>query len=336
MVLEGATGPQSDPYDNGSPFSESPSSDTDPYDSSSSAVYSIDFSALHRPMPIFGYVTGYSPPRFEKMIVAGIDSVSNRLNRQLSPEETQALASAYSKSLSYSSWGDGLGLIAGWARCYQKADEFKLPWGQDFRVKNPDILGPLRGATARLGWHAIRSIPYGLFGYFVLGHFTKGCAATVFMVTRSRDPALKLVDKQLTDTFKQQGGETVSPDTPTSDYGMIKEEADVPYDDMSPQAGNDGALLSDSEMRMEESRQQQLADAQRPKTVADRVTTQGERRDWDQNRGAKSGGIDPRADKPVNDPMYGMSAAERQASSGTTKESAWERLRREAAEKANK
>ncbi|KAE9964054.1 hypothetical protein BLS_008702 [Venturia inaequalis] len=333
MVLKGASGPPLDPYDDGSLFPDSPSSDADRYDSSTSSVYAIDFNALRRPMPVLSYVTGFSSPGFEKMITRGVDQTAIRLNRQLSPEEMQALASAYSKAFSYSSWGDGLGLLAGWGRCYQKADTFKWPWGKESRVKNPDILGPLRGAGARMGWHAIRSIPYGLFGYALLGSFGNAYGATVFIVTRSRDPALKHVDKQLTDMLIQQG-KIVSPKKPTSDYGSLQEEADVPYDDMSPQAGNDGALLSDSELRMAESGQ--LEDARRPKPVADRITTRQERRDRDQSWGANPSDGEPRAGKPANDPMYGMSAGEKQAASGSTKESTWERLRREAAEKANK
>lgn len=268
------------------------------------------------------------------MVIGGVDAQSKRLNRKLSPEETQALASAYAKLFSYSSWADGLGILAGWARCYQRADTFKWPWGKASKVKNPDLLGPLRGAAARTGWHVIRSIPYGMFGYFLLGSLGNTYAATVFMVTRARDPALQQVEKENTNLYKQRAGIPVSPDKPMSDYGAVKEEADVPYDDMSTQAGNDGALLSDSQMRMEESRQQN--DALRPKLVADRITAREERRDWDESWGAKPGDIDHRAGKPVNDPTYGMSAAEKQAASGTTKESTWERLRREAAEKANK
>lgn len=335
MVLEGATGPPSDPYDDASLYSDSPSSDTDPYDSSSSSAYSIDFNTLYRPMPILSYLTGTASPRFEKLITTNLDSISKRLNRQLSPEETQALALAYSKAFSYSSWGDGLGVLAGWAKCYQRADTFKWPWGKESVVKNPDMLGPLRGSAARMGWHAIRSVPYGFFGYVLVGGFGNAYAATVFLVTRNRDPALKVLDKEVIDLMKLESGQIPSPNKPTPDYRKVKEEADVPYDDMSPQALNDGALLSDSEMRMEESRQQQQEDKLRPKPVSDRITTREERRDWDQSWGAKPGDSDARAGKPVNDPTFGMSAAEKQAASGSTKESAWERLRREAAEKAN-
>lgn len=336
MVLEGASGSPSDPYSDGSLSSDSPASDASSYDSSTSSAYSIDFNVLSRPMPIMAHITGSASPRFENMVQAGVNETSKRLHRQLSPEETQALASAYSKAISYSSWGEGLGVLAGLAKCYQQADTFKWPWGRESRVKNPDILGPLRGAGARMGWHLIRSIPYGLFGSVLLGAFGNAYAGTVFLVTRSRDPALKLVDKQLIDFIKQQRGDLVSPEQPKSHDGSPSEDAEVPYDDMSPQARNDGALLSDDEMRMEEIRQQQMEDARRPKPVADRNTTREQSRDWDQSWGAKSGDSDPKARKPINDPTYGMSAAEKQAASGISKESAWERLRREAAEKANK
>lgn len=338
MVLEGASGPQSDSYDDGSLTPDTPSSDMDPYDTSSPSNYSIDFATLHGPMPILRSITGFSGQRFQNQVIASIDATSKRLNRQLSPDESQALAQAYAKAFSYGSWGDGLGLLAGWAKCYQRADTFKWPFGENIRIKNPDVLGPLKGAAARSGWHVLRSVPYGLMGWVLVGSFGNAYAATVFMVTRARDPRLKEVDKQLSDLVKQQNGQpaghTAPARKPTSDYGAVKEDADVPYDDMSPQAGNDGALLSDSQMRLEESRQQK--DARRPKPISDRITTREERRDWDQSWGAKSGDGDPRAEKPVNDPIFGMSPAEKQAASGTSKESSWDRLRREAAEKANK
>ncbi|QDS74466.1 hypothetical protein FKW77_006636 [Venturia effusa] len=334
MVLEGASRPPTDPYDYGSLASDTPYSDMDPYDSSGSSPSSIDFNALYRPMPIMSYLTGQSPPMFQNMIVRGVEQTSQRLHRQLSPEETQALAMAYSKAYSYGSWANGLGFFAGWARCYSTADTFKWPWGKDKVVKNPNILGPLRGAAARMGWHVLRSIPYGIAGYLVLGSFGSAYGGTVFMVTRARDPALKLLDKQLTDLIKQQQGQIATPNKPTSNYGAVKEEADVPYDDMSPQAGNDGALLSDSQMRIEESRQQN--DALRPKPVTDRITMSEEKNDWVEEWTAKASDNDSRAGKPVNDPKYGMSTAEKQAGSGTTNESTWERLRREAVERANK
>jgi hypothetical protein len=341
MVLEGASGPQTDSYDNGNLTSDSPSSDMDPYASSaassSSSTYNIDYATLSSPMPLLSYITGFSRPRFERMVVDGLNGTTRRLNRELTPDETQALAQAYAKAFSYGSWGDGLGVVAGWGKCYQRADTFKWPLGEKLRIQNPDVLGPLRGAAARTGWHALRSIPYGLLGWAILGSFGNAYAATVFMVTRGRDPRLKDVDKQLLDQLKQQNGQPVEykdKDQPAPDFGTEKEQSDIQFGSMSPQSEADGALLSDNQMRIEESRLEE--DARRPKPVEDRITTREGQRDWDKSWGAKRGDNDPRASKPVNDPLYGMSPAEKQAASGSSKESSWDRLRREAAERANK
>jgi hypothetical protein len=336
MVLEGASGPQTDSYDNESLISDSPSSDMDPYESSSSSStssYNIDYTTLSKPMPLISNLTGFSRPRFEKMVVDGLSGTSKRLNRQLTPEETQALAQAYAKAFSYGSWGDGLGIVAGWAKCYQRADTFKWPIGEQLRIKNPDRLGPLRGTAARTGWHALRSIPYALLGWAILGSFGNAYAATVFLVTRGRDPRLKDVDKELLDQIKKGVGQTApNSGARNPDFGSPTE---IKYDDdMSPQSELDGALLSDNQMRIEESRQQE--DARRPKPVEDRITTREERRDWDTSWGAKPSDPDPRATKPANDPLFGMSPAEKQAASGSSKESSWDRLRREAAERANR
>jgi hypothetical protein len=341
MVLEGASGPQTDSYDNGSLTSDSPYSDMDPYESSSSSPstssYPVDFSTCSKPMPIMSNMTGYSRPRFEKMVTEMVNGTQKRLNRQLTPEESQGLAQAYAKGYSYGSWGDGIGVLAGWAKCYQRADTFKWPIGENLRVQNPDRLGPLRGPAARMGWHALRSIPYGLLGWAIVGTFGNAYGATMVMVLRSRDPRLTDVDKQLVELVKQgrpqaEAKRAMEKATPYDGYG--KEEANVQFDDMSPQSTADGALLSDSQMRIEESRQQE--DARRPKPVEDRITSREERRDWDRSRGTQPSNTDPRAGKPANDPLYGMSSAEQQAASGSSKESAWDRLRREAAERANR
>jgi hypothetical protein len=332
MVLEGASGPQSDSYDNGTLTSDStPSSDMDPYASyAPMSTNSIDFTTLAAPMPFLGPVTGYSRPRFESMVLFGVTKTGERLNRQLTPDETQALAQNYARTFRYSSWGDGLGILAGWAKCYQRADTFKWPIGENLRIKNPDSLGPLRGYSARMGWHALRSVPYALVGWALIGSFGGAYAATVFVVNRGRDPRLKDVDRELNELAQLKTG------SPPKKASTPNYEAGTPadFDDMSPQSGVDGALLSDNQMRIEESRQEE--NARRPKPVDDRITTREERRDWDKSWGAKPNEGGPRAGKPVNDPMYGMSAAEKQAASGMSKESAWDRLRREAAEKANK
>jgi hypothetical protein len=207
MVLENTSPPPDS-------FSDSPyPSDRDPYSSDASpasqpgrsisgnnsnsnttsgiAIPPIDMSTLPKPMPILGPLLGHTQASQARRTREFVGIFANMAQRPLTADETAALAQHGAKMRATSSWGDGLGLLAGGVRAYQTAGTFKFPLRKPSGRLDPDVLGPLRGGVARVGWHVLRFGAYGLLGNLVVGLLVSNYALAVAMVGIKQDGRLK-------------------------------------------------------------------------------------------------------------------------------------------------
>jgi hypothetical protein len=237
-------------------------------------------------------------------------------------DEADALAFIIAKSQQTLSWGDSLGLSVGLFRCYQTAESFRFPFYKpDLTKFDPDTLGGWKGPRARMGWHIARALPYGITGLFLGGILAKSIAATTFAVSISRDPRLKDFDNAIRYKAKQKVGDVKGSPRQPAPTPTPREKPYPPKvlqeDDMSPQSGSysDGGMLSDSQMRAQESRQ-------RP----DEGWSSTEDRDI-------SISMDRAASQPKNSSRSYEDASPTAATSGSggPRESAWDRIRKQSA-----
>ncbi|GAB7352438.1 hypothetical protein MBLNU459_g2854t1 [Dothideomycetes sp. NU459] len=244
--------------------------------------------------------------------------------------------------------GIALGLLTAWrGRRQFSFPGWKMKEGSKF---NPDEFGPLvKGPRARAAWHAVRANIYGLMGGLVGMFLMSTYATTLNAVGTTSDPRLQDYINALRSRAEEQRGKQQPQGRPvgqrnpvTSQEGRMDEQARraaqrigmetqynrqnvqrkvADYDDMSPTSGSwanenssvssDTGLLSDSQMRSQEQRQQSdsnssVSNDNRPNTFQmDKVTPQS--RGFDQDDAS---------------PTVGAAS-----NSG----SSWDRIRREAA-----
>jgi hypothetical protein len=125
-----------------------PTSDNDPYSSSSPQSYSIDGTKFPKPIPIVGRLLGFNEKRFSLALQAKIAGMSQQLNRPLSNDEANAIAYWTAKQISIFSYATPLAWAAAGWRWKNTASSFRFPFYQP----NMETLDTSVFPTKRFAW----------------------------------------------------------------------------------------------------------------------------------------------------------------------------------------
>ncbi len=177
---------------------QSPSSDNDPYSSSSTSPgqpIAIHLEDLPLPPRIIGPIFGYTQARSIEVINDRIMMAARILRRPPTQDEAAALAYYSAKMQATTVWGRPFGLAGGIWRALQTSDTYRFPFvTPNKETFNPNAFGyflKLEGKQAQLMWHVLRGSAYGLFGSLVGGLLVGTYAATVAAVGERQDPRLR-------------------------------------------------------------------------------------------------------------------------------------------------
>ncbi|KAF2094610.1 hypothetical protein NA57DRAFT_46441 [Rhizodiscina lignyota] len=344
MVLEDSTADSTGFQPDAAP------SDTDRYSTNNATnAYPIDLSTLSKPAPIIGPLLGYSQSYRLARISETCAGTSRLMQRPLTGDEVQAIAEMYSKVLSRSSWGDVTGIGVGAYFCYKGAPKYRFPfYSPDLEKFNPNELGALRGQMARMGWHALRAIPYvtlfGLLGDFVF----RNSAILTAMATLQRDKRLKEINekmqRRMTHAIEEaqkrrenqkrglpqqqhetsEGVDIGNTDGVAPHNSTANRRGRDDFDDMSPTggaftdsfgSGTDASVLSDEQMRVHEMQQRAEGDRTPTRQTHAQPQQQPDRQDS--------------FDFESTSQPAPASQGSQSAQSSSSSESAWARIRRQ-------
>ncbi|KAA6406679.1 MAG: hypothetical protein FRX48_09402 [Lasallia pustulata] len=276
--------------------SDYPTSDSDPYASSSETPQlSIDLDQLPSAAPIIGPLFGYTTQNLVASIHLRVQQASRLLQRPVTQDELTALSYWTARTTAIASWGPPLGVAAGCWRAYQIRDTFKFPFVKPDPAKfNPEAIKLFgvelaRGMRARMIWHGLRGGAYGVFGSLVGGMVVGSYAMTVTAVGEQQDPRLREVIAKLrvkareavAEMQRERQGQVVGQKGDPTGQGQTSaselwknHRRGIRGDDASPTAGNtegvdyaadaddarlarsEGGVLSDQQMHGQEMRQQ--------------------------------------------------------------------------------
>jgi len=203
MVLEEATSP----YEPTAQAYDTPTSDLDPYASSSSSSSSLTHLTIAQPSPgqplsldlqtLPQPLVILSAQRTESL-KKGIEATclwgQKVANRPLRQEEAEAFAYHWAHSMQVASYGTPIGAALGTAWAYTRKGYHFPAWkgpGADGSKLSPDAFGPLRGASARMLWQGLRFSSYGFVGLLFGQLFFASYALTLHAANRALDPRLK-------------------------------------------------------------------------------------------------------------------------------------------------
>ncbi|MCJ1457888.1 hypothetical protein MMC28_008257 [Mycoblastus sanguinarius] len=212
------------PLDTTSPDNYSaPTSDRDPYASSSSTTYAsstasptlpshIDLAALPHGLAVLGPLTGYTPTALARILASRYASLSETLSRPLTAKEQTALAQHTARGVAIASYGPTIGISAAAYRTYVTREEFRWPFygklmseeagtgfwdGEKMRLGGKEILaGVSRDMKVRL-LHSLRGMAYMSIGMFAVPAVVSAYASTVSAVGEIRDERLRGVTREL-------------------------------------------------------------------------------------------------------------------------------------------
>jgi len=256
MVLEEATNSSSD-----SPFvpEATPSSDIDPYSSSSSTadVLRLSISDYPQPVPIFGPLVGHTKTRLADLVNRGIAGASQLLKRPPTQEEANALAYYICRGESTISYGQAFGFGLGTYLWYKGRENHRFPFfTPDRGWFNPYKFGAIKGQLARSIWQSIRFNVYALSGFFLGGLVARSASAAHFAVAVQRDERMKELHTAMIEFAQKQRSRLPRERRQnTQPQPVAKSNQENWQDDMSPQAGNsqvDMAVLSENQRRTQE------------------------------------------------------------------------------------
>ena len=206
MVLEDSS---TEPQD-GWTDDASPSADDDSFAgtaSSSSNRYHIDMEKLPQP---FSFNRPRARQNMSQRLEKSLDKWSEDVRRSLTLDEVQAISYIECGSLRTASWSIPIFGSMGAARCYQTARTFRFPLFQpDPTTFNPNsFFGLVRGSTARVLWHLIRTSTYcgvvGLSGVFL---FAAPYATAVGTFRLATDPRLQQFKQDLVRASQEKRAE---------------------------------------------------------------------------------------------------------------------------------
>ncbi|KAI4174405.1 MAG: hypothetical protein LQ343_002340 [Gyalolechia ehrenbergii] len=282
MVLE--TSAVSDSFD---PFPDSP----DPYgnDPQSSTNYTIvDRTQLPKPLPLIGRIFGFTEAKMSEWTAQRLRYQSSLVGRSLTPREYEAIMYHSYKNMAIQSYGLPIAFGFGVYRAFKTREDYRFPFygplktadgwwdGERIRIMGTDML---EGPTARRMVHFWRGSIYSFIALLVGGGLVTSYATTVAMVGEMRDPRLKEIQRTKVERGMQQRKEAAAKKPPkdameqgnTNAGDLLKRHQGgigAQDDDASPSAGSEyygedmdkiggtnAAILSDAQMRTQESRQ---------------------------------------------------------------------------------
>lgn len=171
----------------------------------SSYTYRLDTSQLPKGLPILGPLFGYGEQRRIATIHASLSAVTKIVDRELRPEEVNAVAYHTAKGLGIASYGFPVGVAGGLWRWNNTRSTFRFPfYAPNLETFKPDKLGPLQGEVARRGWHILRGVSYGLVGGWIGRSIIAGYAATVAATGQRMDNRMKDIIDVITKMSREQ------------------------------------------------------------------------------------------------------------------------------------
>jgi hypothetical protein len=221
MVLEEAARP-TESFGSDAP----PSNDIDPYadrnpaytstrepsfasvarDGSQGKIF-VNLANLPKPFMLFG--SRPHPPIIVETIQDSCRFAQQILQRPCTQEEADAFAYHAAKTYRVASFGSPLGMAAASVQFFRTRGQFRFPGWSPFKEGSSwskERLGPLRGPTARIGWHSLRLGSYWLLGSVVGAVFFGSYAISLSLAGRAMDPRLK----EFTEKLKQLQKDGVS------------------------------------------------------------------------------------------------------------------------------
>lgn len=173
----------------------------------------IDFSKLASPVPLLGPLFRFTNSNLHTIIERNFELRAKDVNRPLFPDERAAIAYHTAKGYSIASWGPPTGCLIGLQRAYNTRHEFRHPFagtlkssqgwfdGERVRIMGRELL---RGSSARVFVHLLRSVNYGLVGAGFASFFSTPYASSVTVIGELQDPRLKDVMIALKSNTKRQ------------------------------------------------------------------------------------------------------------------------------------
>ncbi|KAF2157284.1 hypothetical protein K461DRAFT_289619 [Myriangium duriaei CBS 260.36] len=299
--------------------------------------WAINFDSLPKPWGVLTPIDWRSSPHRTALLTAQLRQAQAILERPLRQEEVDAVTYSFAKSIQMVSYTIPASLLGGAAMTYRGADKFSVPF---IRLSerawfNPEKFGPLVGKQARVAWHSVRFSTWGALAMVLAGGFFGSMANSTAMSSLLGDPRMK----DLKEKMQKSGGNMRPAVPPPSQRSSIETQegqmdnqavraesmwrrtrnqqrsSQQNDDDVSPTGGagmsEDTGLLSDSQMQMNERRQEyEAATAERNarNRAQQEQRPQQQQSRWPQQQSEQSG-----------------------AGSSTAPGSSWERLRRDAA-----
>lgn len=173
----------------------------------------IDLSKLAAPAPLLGPLFRFTKPNLRTIIERNFELRAKDVNRPLFPDERAAIAYHTAKGYSIASWGPPTGCLLGFQRAYSTRHEFRHPFagtlkssrgwfdGERVRIMGRELI---RGSSARVFVHLLRSVNYGLVGAGFASFFSTSYASSVAVIGELQDPRLKDVMIALKSNIKRQ------------------------------------------------------------------------------------------------------------------------------------
>ncbi|KAL8935445.1 MAG: hypothetical protein Q9211_004699 [Gyalolechia sp. 1 TL-2023] len=264
----------------------------DPYgnDPQSSTTYTtVDRTQLPKPFPIFGRLFGFTEATMSALTARRLQSQSSLLGRSLTLQESQAITYHSYRNMAIQSYGLPMAFGFGVYRAYKTRENYRFPFygplktangwwdGERIRIMGTDVL---QGPIARRLLHIGRGSTYIIFALLIGGGLVTSYSTTVTLVGEMRDPRLKDIQQTRMDRGKRLMKEAAAEQQPKDPMGQGNTNAGDLWkqhrghigaqdDDASPSAGlgyygghgetdggTDIGLLSDTQIRTQESRQQ--------------------------------------------------------------------------------
>lgn len=173
----------------------------------------IELSKLASPVPLLGPLFRFTKPNLRTIIERNFELRAKDVNRPLFPDERAAIAYHTAKGYSIASWGPPTGCLMGFQRAYSTRHEFRHPFAGTlkssrgwFDGERVQIMGRelIRGSSARVFVHLLRSVNYGLVGAGFASFISTSYASSVAVIGELQDPRLKDVMTAMKSNIKRQ------------------------------------------------------------------------------------------------------------------------------------
>ncbi|KAF2189813.1 hypothetical protein K469DRAFT_701080 [Zopfia rhizophila CBS 207.26] len=235
MVLQDVGSPSSD----GSGDNPYPS-DNDPYSSASGSPYRLDKSQLPQPIPILGPFLGFSAPVLNFKTQAALKYAEKKVQRVLTPEEAQALATHINKMEQTKSYATTAGASLGVWRWHSTFSTCRYPLYQP----KPEDINPnkflfIKGPAAHYVRHSWRFFLYA----FVAGEMGKLLgqiyAQPIAASSSANDPRLSQFGKDLKVAVEgeRKGFNKMREHQARVDPSSAWKQGELPGKDLPPYAG---------------------------------------------------------------------------------------------------